>query len=35
MPLLQFGIASLVSAMVWAGIVLAPGGLGAGWILGY
>jgi len=35
MPLLQFGIASLVSAMVWAGVVLAPGGLGAGWVLGH
>jgi membrane protein DedA with SNARE-associated domain len=27
MPLLVFGLASLVSAMVWAGVVLAPGGL--------
>ncbi len=34
MPLLQFGIASLVSAMVWAGVVLAPGGFGAGWLSG-
>lgn len=35
MPLLQFGVASLVSAMVWAGVVLAPGGLGAGFLLGH
>lgn len=35
MPLLQFGVASLVSAMIWAGVVLAPSGLGAGFILGH
>jgi membrane protein DedA with SNARE-associated domain len=35
MPLLQFGVASFISAMVWAGVVLAPGGLGAGWFLGH
>jgi membrane protein DedA with SNARE-associated domain len=35
MPLVQFGVASLVSAMVWAGIVLVPGGIGAGWFLGH
>jgi membrane protein DedA with SNARE-associated domain len=35
MPLLQFAIASLVSAMVWAGVVLVPGGMGAGFILGH
>lgn len=33
MPLLQFGLASLISAMMWAGVVLAPGGLGAGRLL--
>lgn len=35
MPLLPFGAASFVSALVWAGVVLAPGGLGAGFVLGH
>ncbi len=34
MPLLQFAVASFISAMVWAGAVLAPGGLSGGWLLG-
>jgi len=34
MPLLQFGVASLASALVWAAVVLAPGGLGGSWLLG-
>lgn len=34
MPLLQFAIASLISAMLWAGVVLGPGGVGASWLLG-
>jgi membrane protein DedA with SNARE-associated domain len=35
MPLLQFGVASFISAMVWAGVVLAPGGVGGGFFLGH
>jgi membrane protein DedA with SNARE-associated domain len=34
MPLIAFGLASLVSAMVWAGAVLLPGGVGGAWLLG-
>jgi len=34
MPLLVFGIASMMSAFVWAGAVLAPTGIGAGFLLG-
>jgi membrane protein DedA with SNARE-associated domain len=34
MPLIQFGVASFVSAMLWAGVILAPGGLGGGLLLG-
>ncbi len=34
MPLLQFALASFVSALLWAGVVLSPGGFGAGWLLG-
>jgi len=34
MPLVAFGIASLLSAFVWAGAVLAPTGIGAGFVLG-
>lgn len=34
MPLLAFAIASLLSAFVWAGAVLAPTGIGAGFLLG-
>lgn len=34
MPLVAFGLASLTSAMIWAGAVLLPGGIGAGWLLG-
>jgi len=34
MPLLVFGIASMLSAFVWAGAVLAPTGIGAGFLLG-
>ena len=34
MPLIVFGIASLLSAFVWAGAVLAPTGIGAGFLLG-
>jgi membrane protein DedA with SNARE-associated domain len=34
MPLLAFGIASMFSAFVWAGAVLAPTGIGAGFLLG-
>lgn len=34
MPLLAFGLASLASAFVWAAAVLAPTGIGAGFLLG-
>jgi membrane protein DedA with SNARE-associated domain len=34
MPLLPFGLASLASAFVWAAAVLAPTGIGAGFLLG-
>ncbi len=34
MPLLPFGLASLMSAFVWAAAVLAPTGIGAGFLLG-
>jgi membrane protein DedA with SNARE-associated domain len=34
MPLVQFAVASFVSAMVWAAVVLVPGTLGSGWLLG-
>lgn len=34
MPLLPFGLASAGSALVWAGVVLAPGTLSTTWIVG-
>ena len=34
MPLAAFAIASLLSAFIWAGAVLAPTGIGAGFLLG-
>lgn len=34
MPLPAFAVASLLSAFVWAGAVLAPTGIGAGFLLG-
>lgn len=34
MPLLPFALASLASAFVWAAAVLAPTGIGAGFLLG-
>lgn len=34
MPLIQFGVASVLSAMLWAAVVLTPGALGAGWLAG-
>lgn len=34
MPLIAFAVASLLSAFVWAGAVLAPTGIGAGFLLG-
>ena len=32
MPLIQFALASFFSAMLWAGVVLAPGTIGGGWL---
>ncbi len=34
MPLLPFALAGLASAFLWASLVLLPGGIGAGWVLG-
>ena len=33
MPMLQFQIANFASAFLWAGVLLAPGSIGLGWLM--